>query len=203
MKSLQQATPCYLIAPESSPHSMSAQSDSFLGDQPGRGSTAAEPGLLSLESFVHYVLWHSGTTCGVLSSAMCYVEAIRNKIPLIAGLERGIQGFPVLVEEEGSPQTGRNRGEGTSPVPAPPSPLLCPRRTFIAALVVVLKCLQDHCISNRVWAKICGLPPREISLCERALCEALEWRLWVGKGCSPLKTRVQGVKTSMIDVPHQ
>ncbi len=182
---------------------MSAQPDSFHVNQPHWGGFAAEPGLLSLKHFVYYILQHSRTTCSVLSSALCYVEAVRNKVPLIAGLERGIQGPPALVEEEESWQTGRNCGATTPPISAPPSPLLCPRRTFVAALVVASKCLQDCCVSNRVWAKICGLLPREISLCERVLCEVLEWRLWVGKGSSTPKIRVQGVEVAIVDVAHQ
>ncbi|KAH8107307.1 hypothetical protein DFH11DRAFT_1517899, partial [Phellopilus nigrolimitatus] len=43
------------------------------------------------------------------------------------------------------------------------------------------KFLQDRCYSNRAWAKLSGLPLREISSCERAFGDALEWRLWVGK----------------------
>jgi PHO85 cyclin-5 len=62
-----------------------------------------------------------------------------------------------------------------------PSPLLCPRRAFLAALILASKFTQDKCYSNRAWAKLSGLPPREISRCERALGDALEWRLWVGK----------------------
>ncbi|KAM6502009.1 hypothetical protein JOM56_001986 [Amanita muscaria] len=62
-----------------------------------------------------------------------------------------------------------------------PSPLLCPRRSFLAALILASKFTQDKCYSNRAWAKLSGLTPREISRCERALGEVLEWRLWVGK----------------------
>jgi len=62
-----------------------------------------------------------------------------------------------------------------------PSPLLCPRRTFLAALILASKFSQDKCYSNRAWAKLSGLPPREIGRCERALGIALDWRLWVGK----------------------
>ena len=61
------------------------------------------------------------------------------------------------------------------------SPLLCPRRSFLAALILASKFIQDKCYSNRAWAKLSGLSPREIGRCERALGEALEWRLWVGK----------------------
>ncbi|KAF9523992.1 hypothetical protein CPB83DRAFT_839243 [Crepidotus variabilis] len=65
-----------------------------------------------------------------------------------------------------------------------PSPLLCPRRTFLAALILASKFSQDKCYSNRAWAKLSGLPPREIGRCERALGQALDWRLWVGKSLS-------------------
>lgn len=60
-----------------------------------------------------------------------------------------------------------------------PSLQLDPRRTFIAALVLANKFAQDKCYSNRTWAKLVGLKPREISRCERALGDTLRWRLWV------------------------
>lgn len=70
------------------------------------------------------------------------------------------------------------------PLPPMPSPLLCPRRTFLACLILASKFLQDRSYSNKAWAKLAGLPPREIGRCERAVGEALEWRLWVGKAPS-------------------
>ena len=54
-----------------------------------------------------------------------------------------------------------------------PSPLLCPRRTFLASVILASKFSQDKCYSNRAWAKLSGLPPREIGCCERALGQAL------------------------------
>uniref|UniRef100_A0A8H7XNU6 Uncharacterized protein n=1 Tax=Psilocybe cubensis TaxID=181762 RepID=A0A8H7XNU6_PSICU len=62
-----------------------------------------------------------------------------------------------------------------------PSPLLCPRRAFLASLILASKFSQEKCYSNRAWARLSGLPPREIGRCERALAQALQWRLWVGK----------------------
>ncbi|KAF7315456.1 hypothetical protein MIND_00060500 [Mycena indigotica] len=62
-----------------------------------------------------------------------------------------------------------------------PSPLLCPRRAFLASLILASKFTQDKCYSNRAWAKLSGLPAKEIGRCERALGDALDWRLWVGK----------------------
>jgi len=68
-----------------------------------------------------------------------------------------------------------------------PSPLLCPRRAFLASLILASKFSQDKCYSNRAWAKLSGLPPREVGRCERALGQALDWRLWVGKS-SPMSS---------------
>ncbi|KAG7446307.1 uncharacterized protein BT62DRAFT_110162 [Guyanagaster necrorhizus] len=78
---------------------------------------------------------------------------------------------------------GNNDEHKTALLPSPPmpSPLLCPRRAFLASLILASKFMQDKCYSNRAWAKLSGLQPREISRCERALGDALGWRLWVGK----------------------
>ena len=62
-----------------------------------------------------------------------------------------------------------------------PSPLLCPRHTFLAALILASKFSRDKRYSNRAWAKLLGLLPREVGRCKRALGHALDWRLWVGK----------------------
>lgn len=98
-----------------------------------------------------------------------------------------------LDDTHGSGYMSQDYGGGSKPRPldgkstfstsaAPlPSPLLCPRRAFLASLILASKFTQDKCYSNRAWAKLSGLPPREIGRCERALGEALEWRLWVGK----------------------
>ena len=75
--------------------------------------------------------------------------------------------------------------------PLPPlaplaSPLLYPRRPFLASHILASKFTQDRRYSNKTWAKLSGLPPREIGRCERALGDVVEWPLWVGKspaGC--------------------
>ena len=66
------------------------------------------------------------------------------------------------------------------PLPRLPSPLLCPRRTFLACLILASKFMQDRSYSNRAWVKLAGLPPRELGRCERVLGKALEWRPWAG-----------------------
>lgn len=85
-----------------------------------------------------------------------------------------------------APQVAAMPAQALAPVvpsqPHLPSPLLCPRRAFLAALILATKFSQDRCYSNKAWAKLSGLPPREIGRCERALGQALDWRMWVGKG---------------------
>ena len=194
-----------------------------------------------LKTFVHEVLRRSRTSCSVLQTALCYIEAIRPRISELIHQEQtgeGIRGEidhaervlsqddPRLLEPpkevdidelidpvhfsssesqfgDDTPPTVRmlddsvltmpdttapyqNEKSRTSPedlptLPPLPSPLLCPRRTFLASLILASKFMQDKCYSNRAWAKLAGLPAREIGRCERALGEALGWRLWVGK----------------------
>ena len=189
--------------------------------------------LIPIKGFVHEVLRRSRTSTGVLQTALCYLEAVRAKVPDLLRTEkvrptsdatqdqssepRIIQGLfeevppytdgvfsdapdktagPTLetirigdtvlisdVDDEPRPVCLPPQKEESAlpPLPALPSPLCCPRRTFLACLILASKFIQDRSYSNRAWAKLAGLPPREIGRCERALGEALEWRLWVGK----------------------
>ncbi|KAI0283583.1 hypothetical protein BGY98DRAFT_681103 [Russula aff. rugulosa BPL654] len=235
-------TPPYLPGTASSPHvstaprliSRAASHNDISSAEQARGSTA------SLKTFVHEVLRRSRTSCSVLQTAVCYVEALRPTIPELVRQEQtgeGIRGEidqgvrvlsqddprllespkevdidelidPVHFSSEGqfsddAPPTvrmlddslltmpdatvyqvekkSRTSSEDLPSLPPLPSPLLCPRRTFLASLILASKFMQDKCYSNRAWAKLAGLPAREIGRCERALGEALGWRLWVGK----------------------
>lgn len=193
-----------------------------------------------IKGFVHEVLRRSRTSGTVLQTALCYLEAIRSKVPDLVRKEKqnfsssSLVGLDVDRISQGevgidydtdfsdpalSPDTSSSNGllatvriwslsheadasfsmepsldadkvpghksktnnASLPPLPPLPSPLLCPRRTFLASLILASKFMQDRCYSNRAWAKLSGLPPREIGRCERALGEALEWRLWVGK----------------------
>ncbi|KAG9092975.1 hypothetical protein FRC06_011719 [Ceratobasidium sp. 370] len=53
-----------------------------------------------------------------------------------------------------------------------PSPLIDPRRTFLASLVLASKFLLDKAFSNKAWAKLSGLEALEVGKCERALVKA-------------------------------
>ncbi|KJA20741.1 hypothetical protein HYPSUDRAFT_55896 [Hypholoma sublateritium FD-334 SS-4] len=227
---------------------MAHHHSSFTSPSPQALISAAD-NLLPMKTFVHEVLKRSRTSGSILQAALCYLEAIRSKVPEILQQEKmGIrahyqpetkilpateaelaheaelaaledaQGFvsdtveqlvadetkTVRVTDSENDQLDsmqhildEDRASISSLVVEPsapadslsapsrsqnlPSPLLCPRRAFLASLILASKFFQDKCYSNRAWAKLSGLPPREIGRCERALGQALEWRLWVGK----------------------
>lgn len=238
--SLQLPSPCSPSTQLSPPSDSGlAQATAFFGDQLGDGTVVTEKQLVPIKIYVHEVLRRSRTTRSVLQSALCYIEAIRKRIPEMSELENSGQANKVdaLIENRievadesiqvdlasscsdcptetmstdtvvpDSVQTvtqiqtasamaqAENNGglkkrkapsKPLPPLPPLPSPLLCPRRAFLAALILASKFLQDRCYSNRAWAKLSGLAPHEVSRCERALGEALEWRLWVGKSAVP------------------
>ncbi|TFK44406.1 hypothetical protein BDQ12DRAFT_717562 [Crucibulum laeve] len=203
------------------------------------GTCDSRQTLVPIKGFVHEVLRRSRTSGCVLQTALCYLEAIRPKIPELIRQNREGQctrskpesdsritlATPAELEREAElsrneeqftsntpyspddsmdtiriaddsvdctsdvsreclarPQQMPTDGSASLPqLPPLPSPLLCPRRAFLASLILASKFTQDKCYSNRAWAKLSGLPAREIGRCERALGEALEWRLWVGK----------------------
>ena len=55
--------------------------------------------LLPIRGFVHEVLRRSRTSTGVLQTALCYLEAVRSKVPGILEQERLKQAHPELYQE--------------------------------------------------------------------------------------------------------
>ncbi|KAL1741394.1 hypothetical protein HDZ31DRAFT_76216, partial [Schizophyllum fasciatum] len=110
---------------------------------------------------------------------------------------------PVLRSEPHPLRKSTSVGDIPSPSATAPSPLLCPRRTFLAALVLAHKFIMEKCYSNRAWAKIAGLPPREVGRCERALGEALDWRLWVGKGSATVEAAAEAESDKAVAAPRR
>jgi hypothetical protein len=219
--------------------------------------------LVPIKGFVHEVLRRSRTSGCVLQTALCYLEAVRPKIPEIVRLEKAggsqadqsperitmateaelcmepdydtgssiswdslinpdkldddlmatvrvydsdLDGISsptstcLSQDHDAGPKPQLLNAKSSSPTfTSPlPSPLLCPRRAFLASLILASKFMQDKCYSNRAWAKLSGLPPREIGRCERALGEALEWRLWVGKPPVAAQTSPPTIKRPVV-----
>ncbi|KZV82584.1 hypothetical protein EXIGLDRAFT_843547 [Exidia glandulosa HHB12029] len=147
---------------------------------------------MPLKQFIHEVLRRSRTNFITLQTALCYVEVIAAKLP-------------ALVQEEAECMVLRASVDSDDDVPPLPSPLLCPRRTFLASILLASKFLQDRSYSNKAWAKLTGLAAREVGRCERALFASLNWRLWVGKGAEAAQA-IEGldmVPVIAIDAPFQ
>ncbi|KAJ3765941.1 hypothetical protein FB446DRAFT_608510, partial [Lentinula raphanica] len=53
----------------------------------------------------------------------------------------------------------------------------CSGTTVVVTFLASLTSTQDECYSNQAWAIPSGLPPRAVGRCERALGDALYWRL--------------------------
>ncbi len=215
-------TPLFLqdtpLSHPSPSHSISSTSLAYFcndSGEYGNGTADAERTLVPLQKFVCDILRRSRTTHSVLQTALCYVEAVRPKVPVIFESERSgkaskeassiedrielgyLPGTPtsttnlpnracaVNKSHQAPPRTtlgAEGRQDGLKkqsvplkPLPPLPSPLLCPRRSFLAALILASKFLQDRCHTNRYWAKLTGLSPREVSRCIRKLA-------W---GCTP------------------
>ncbi|KAJ3523460.1 hypothetical protein NMY22_g11432 [Coprinellus aureogranulatus] len=157
-----------------------------------------------LRTFVHDILRRSKTTGWTLQAASCYIEAVRPKVALLIRTgANAISSEPLPLRGEDtsegpkepnatlaskllseSTNSGDSRGRlgEDTPTHSKRSPLLCPQLTFLAALCLASKFMQDRCCSNRFWANLSGLSVKEVGRCERALAEALDCRLWVGKG---------------------
>jgi hypothetical protein len=58
----------------------------------------------------------------------------------------------------------------------------CPRRMFLASIMVASKFVQDRTYSNRAWSKISGLPVKDLGKLERALLKAIDYRLVISEG---------------------
>ncbi|KAH7929900.1 hypothetical protein BV22DRAFT_1109651 [Leucogyrophana mollusca] len=223
--------------PSPIPSPLSMQSSRSTDQQCHSSAQLSQNSLVPMKGFVHEVLRRSRTSGSVLQTALCYLEAIRAKVPELVSKEKlgtsvhrepeladritlgevdadpteftsstdsgslgdlldTVRIDPVTLEAESFSQSlqdtdgvlshgPRPSSIALPPLPPLPSPLLCPRRTFLASLILASKFMQDRTYSNRAWAKLSGLPPREIGRCERALGDALEWRLWVGKPAVP------------------
>jgi hypothetical protein len=69
----------------------------------------------------------------------------------------------------------------------PPVGAALPSSRFHGRISLVANFVQDKCYSNKVWAKLYGLPAREVRLSALSRCKrALDWQLWVGKNASSL-----------------
>lgn len=160
----------------------------------GPATTAPAPtgNVLPIQWFVKEVLRRSRTSCSTLQVALYYLHQARHSIrAMVAAAALHREEFLCLegrlaIEQEArshypSPPTSPTEEETrfAELLEAQTSPLLCGRRTFLAALISSSKYLQDRNYSNRAWAKISGLPAVEININERAFLSLVDYNLFV------------------------
>ncbi|QRV83637.1 hypothetical protein RhiJN_11653 [Ceratobasidium sp. AG-Ba] len=144
-----------------------------------------KPPSRTLTWFVTEVLRRSRTSINVLQVVLVYLAGakpeIHNQLRITANRQHAlaiqIAGIPQHIREQ-LPDMDWLGSEFTL------SPLINPRHTFLASLVLASKFLLDKAFSNKAWAKLSGLKALEVGKCERALGTALNWRLWVGREAS-------------------
>jgi len=163
---------------------------------------------LPLSLFVREILRRSRTSCSTLQAALLYCSRCKNAVydsvdritqaspsEVVSWLSQTevMTRSPINLDSSSpalpslSPPCAEllTSSHSTTTAGAPhssmraSSPLLCGRRMFLAAIVVASKFLQDRTYSNRTWAKITGLPPREIEQLERVFLHTIQYNLYV------------------------
>jgi hypothetical protein len=120
--------------------------------------------ILSLRVFIQETIRRSRTSFSTLQLALYYLLRIKSA---------------VLEFENKNPDWFNgpcNFGKTSSK-----HPIACGRRMFLAAVIVASKYLQDRNYSNRAWAKISGLPVKEINANEFVFLNVVKYDLYVGE----------------------
>ncbi|EJD33932.1 hypothetical protein AURDEDRAFT_177004 [Auricularia subglabra TFB-10046 SS5] len=136
-------------------------------DYADKASSAVPP----LPYFIHELLRRSRISFNTVRAALCYVEAVAAELPTLM--------------KEAPPG-------GNVDISSLRSPLLCPRRTLLASMILASKFLHDRSYSNKAWAKLTGLAAAEVGRCERVLFAQLHFRLWTDK-CSESPPVIEGL----------
>lgn len=129
--------------------------------------------------FVRETLRRGRTSCSTLQAALLYCvrlgEAAKQSKQM--SLRQSTRAAGVQVEVEtlpGSAMLGMTKEELCL--------VRCPRRMFLASIMVASKFVQDRTYSNRAWSKISGLPVKDLGKLERAFLKAIDYRLTVSEG---------------------
>lgn len=122
--------------------------------------TSTNNATLPLRTFIQETLKRSRTSYSTFQVALYYLVRIKDKV----------QAY--LSQKPSERLLSSNE-------PSYASLAKCPRRTFLAALMVASKYLQDRNYSISAWSKISGLSTAELCLNETRFLDAISWRLFV------------------------
>jgi len=120
--------------------------------------------MLPLRVFIQETIRRSRTSFSTLQLALYYLLRIKS----------AVRDFELKHPEwfNGPCDFGRSAAK---------HPIACGRRMFLAAVIVASKYLQDRNYSNRAWAKISGLPVKEINANEFVFLNVAKYDLYVGE----------------------
>lgn len=113
-------------------------------------SSQSKSKVLSLRNFVEEVLRRSRTSYVTLNAALYYLNKASQKGRSFTSSQKNLNKYT-----------------------------FCGRRMFLASLVLSTKFLQDRAYTNKTWSKISGLPAREVTACEMALIQWMNWELCI------------------------
>ncbi|CAE6441087.1 unnamed protein product [Rhizoctonia solani] len=139
------------------------RTQSLPGNYQYKAPTAAPRPVLqdkSLRWFLTELLRRSRASASVVQLALYYLKRAREPVGEI--LSRKFKSVRVGEDGVGSDID---------------SPLVDPRKLVLAAIMLSTKILHDHAPNSRAWSRVCGLEPRQVSACESALGQALNWEL--------------------------
>lgn len=121
--------------------------------------TKPKSNVVPLRTFIQEVLKRSRTTYSTLQTALFYLFRVKNTI-----LNR-LQGHSSIA-------TTIQREQDY---------ISCGRRMFLASVILASKFLQDRNYRNSAWAKISGLPVREINAAEMVFMKLIDCNLYISK----------------------
>ncbi|KAG2184806.1 hypothetical protein INT43_000719 [Umbelopsis isabellina] len=114
--------------------------------------------VVPLRTFIQEVLKRSRTTYSTLQTALFYLFRVKNTI--IDRLSQQLIATTINREQDY---------------------ISCGRRMFLASLILASKFLQDRNYRNSAWAKISGLPVREINAAEMVFMKLIDCNLYISK----------------------
>ncbi|CAE6438693.1 unnamed protein product [Rhizoctonia solani] len=139
------------------------RTQSLPGNYQYKALTAAPRPILqdkSLRWFLTELLRRSRASASVVQLALHYLKQAREPVGEI--LNQKFKSVRVGGDDMGSDID---------------SPLVDPRKLVLAAIMLSTKILHDHAPNSRAWSRVCGLEARQVSACESALGQALNWEL--------------------------
>lgn len=130
---------------------------------------------LSLRRFVKELLRLSRTTVSTIKIALWYLH--KTKISIRAKLQLARNAQTMLSTPATASEYSLSDIDALQQ--AISDPLTCGRRTFVAALQLAHKFLQDHTYSALAWAKISYQSVADVNSHEKALLERLDYNVFI------------------------